>query len=127
MIKLMYKLGWAIVCSILCCGFITIAVTAIFQQGHMPDRTVFMFAVVIGSVLGIANTLLIAMAEALGFWSSLSIKPYVFSGTTFGLLMGLSVSGLGLVQALGLGILVSVATSIGSYFGIRAAIATQSK
>ena len=127
MSKFMYKLGWSIICSILSCGLVLMAVTALFQQGAMADRTVFMAAVFLGSALGCVNTLVITMTESLGFWSSTSIKPYLFSGTAFGVLLGLCVSGLGFLSALGLGVLVTVVTSIGAWIGTRAAIATQSK
>ena len=127
MSKFMYQLGWSIVCSILSCGLVLMAVTALFQQAAVADRSVFLAAVFLGSAVGFVNTLLISMTESLGFWSSASVKPYFFSGATFGVLLGFCVSGLGLFSALGLGVLVTVVTSIGTWIGARAAMATRSK
>jgi hypothetical protein len=127
MLKLTYKLGWAIVCSVLACGLVLAAVTAFFQEGTVPTHTVYMAAVFLGGVLGGVITLVVLMAQSLGFWPGTSIKPFFSAGIVFGLLLGLSVSGLGFLPAMLLGVLVSLATASGAWIGLRIAQATSSR
>jgi len=127
MLKIMYEFGWSLVCAVLCCALTLTAITGLFQDGASPDQFLLVAAVFIGSATAGFNRILISMAEALGFWSDSTIKPYLLSGTVLGLLLGSSVSGIGSAQALGMGILLALITSIGSWIGLRVAFATTSK
>ncbi len=127
MLKIIYELGWSLICAVLCCALTLTAITTFYQSGDSPDHFLLIAAVLIGSVTAGFNRLLISMAEALGFWSNSTIKPYLLSGTVLGLLLGSCVSGIGSAQGLGMGILIALITSIGSWIGLRVAFATTSK
>lgn len=123
MLKFTYKLGWSIVCATVCCALALVFATSIAMDLNIPMSELVVPSVWLGSIFGFVDTVLIAMAEELGFWSSKQYKPHVVSGITFGVLLGFCVSGLGLITGLSLGVWVMVATATGCWFGTRIASA----
>jgi hypothetical protein len=121
MLKFTYKLGWSIVCATVFCALALAFAISIVMEANLSMSELVVPAVCLGSIFGFADTVLIAMAEDLGFWSSKQYKPHLVSGITFGVLLGFCISGLGLITGLSLGVWVMVATATGCWFGTRIA------
>ena len=124
MLKLTYKFGWSLICATICCALALGIIITVFL-GIVPQiEELVTPAVWLGLVFGGINTAVIMMAESLGFWSSMKIRPFVSSGVVFGVLLGFYVSGLGLASAVGLGLGLMVPTSLGCWLGIYIAAST---